>query len=335
MAPMPPGWTRTTSPWHAGEIAAQERAGVRHHAERAGRIGIRDAMPDQHRAFFATLPFLIVGARDRQGRPWAAILEGPPGFVRSPDPLCLTAAAALPPGHPLDGMLVPGAPVGVLGLQPETRRRNRVNGRIAAADGDRIAIAVDQSFGNCPKYIRTRTVTHVGRPPGATPRLRPEGAILSPAAEALVRSADTFFVASASPGAGGDDPREGVDVSHRGGRPGFVALRQEDGHSVLVIPDYVGNAFFNTVGNILRDPAAGLLFVDDATGDTLMLTGRAEVVWESEEIARVPGAQRLLRFAVTEGVAVAGASALRWTAGPPAPQLATEPDASTLPPPPR
>lgn len=318
----PPGWGRETSPYHAGEIAAQERVGSREIAERAGRLGIRTAMPDQHRQFFAALPFLVVGARDRQGRPWATLLAGAPGFAHAGDPHTLTVDVALPTGHPLDGALVPGAPVGVLGIQPETRRRNRMNGRVASVQGDAVSITVDQSFGNCAKYIRTRSVTFVGRDDHAAPRLRPEGAVLSEKTAALVRAADTFYIATASPDAGTDDPVEGVDVSHRGGRPGFVDLRREDGHSVLVVPDFLGNFFFNSFGNILKNPASGLVFVDDASGDELMLTGRAEVIWESDEIARFPGAKRLLRFVVDEGVAVEGGSALRWAPGEPAPQVA-------------
>jgi predicted pyridoxine 5'-phosphate oxidase superfamily flavin-nucleotide-binding protein len=318
----PPGWSLASSPWHAGEIAAQERVGAREIAERGGRVGIRTAMPDQHREFFATLPFLVVGALDRQGRPWATLVAGPPGFARSPDPQTLTVDVALPTGHPLDGTLVPGAPVGVLGIQPETRRRNRMNGRIAGVEGGTVSIAVDQSFGNCAKYIRSRRVTHAGDVGDAAPRLRPEGAVLSQKAAALVRAADTFHIATASPGAGNGDPVEGVDVSHRGGRPGFVDLRSEDGHSVLVVPDFLGNFFFNTFGNILRNPAAGLVFVDDTTGAMLMLAGRAEVIWDSDEVARFPGAKRLLRFVVDAGVAVEGGSALRWAPGEPAPQVA-------------
>ncbi|NVO13945.1 MAG: pyridoxamine 5'-phosphate oxidase family protein [Rhodoplanes sp.] len=318
----PPGWSLDSSPWHAGEIAAQERVGAREIAERGGRFGIRTAMPDQHRAFFATLPFLVVGALDRQGRPWAALLAGPPGFAHSGDPHTLTVDAVLPAGHPLGGTLVPGAPVGVLGIQPATRRRNRMNGRIAAIDGTTMSIAVDQSFGNCAKYIRARSVTYVEAPTCGRPRLRPEGAVLSQQAAALVRAADTFYIATASPGAGDGDPVEGVDISHRGGRPGFVDLRREGGHSVLVVPDFLGNFFFNTFGNILTNPATGVLFVDDATGDVLMLTGRAEVIWDSDEVARFPGAKRLLRVVVDEGIAIEGGSALRWTPGEPAPQVA-------------
>jgi hypothetical protein len=49
--------------FHAGELAAQQRAGV---APR--RSAIRDAMPDQHRLFFLWLPFVLVATHRRQTR---------------------------------------------------------------------------------------------------------------------------------------------------------------------------------------------------------------------------------------------------------------------------
>jgi hypothetical protein len=94
-----------------------------------------------------------------------------------------------------------------------------------------------------------------------------------------VRAAHTLFIASAArPGAG--DHREGCDVSHRGGDPGFVGIEENGGQSRLWIPDYRGNNFFNTFGNILRHPFAGLAFPDFVRGEVLMLTGSAEVIWE-------------------------------------------------------
>src|SRR5258708_15010806 len=143
------------SPWHAGERALQIRAGVGELMERVGR-NIRDFMPDQHRAFFARLPFLLVGSVDREGSPWASLLAGKPGFADSPDPRTLTIAARPIPGDPLETVLVPDAKLGVLGIELPTRRRNRMNGRIVASSDTGFSVAVDQSFGNCPQYIQRR-----------------------------------------------------------------------------------------------------------------------------------------------------------------------------------
>jgi ferredoxin-NADP reductase len=79
-----------------------------------------------------------------------------------------------------------------------------------------------------------------------------------------------------------------------------------------VFPDYAGNNHFNTLGNLLMDPRAGLLFVDFERGDMLQLTGRARIEWDSPEIERIPGARRLVRFEIEEWVCLEGALPLRW-----------------------
>jgi predicted pyridoxine 5'-phosphate oxidase superfamily flavin-nucleotide-binding protein len=283
------------TPYHPGEIALQERAGVRERAERGGQRMIRDFMPDQHRDFFTKLPFLLVGSLDDQGQPWASMLVGEAGFVASPDPQHLRIAPLALPSNPA---LAVGTSLGLLGIQPETRRRNRMNGRIVAQDATGFTVRVEQSFGNCPQYITPRRAELLLRQPQAA---RAESAVLSAEAAALIAHADTFFIASAAPGAGGDDTRRGVDVSHRGGPPGFV--RYEAGH--LLVPDYPGNNMFNTLGNLLLEPRAGLLFFDPASGDLLQLIGRAEIVWLTETT-------RELRFAIQAGLWRPGAIPLQF-----------------------
>ena len=58
------------SPFHPGERAVQARVGVRDKAEILGQRMIRDFMPEQHREFYANLPYLLVGSVDAAGRPW-------------------------------------------------------------------------------------------------------------------------------------------------------------------------------------------------------------------------------------------------------------------------
>lgn len=323
-APLP-GWPHAEPPFHAGELAAQARVGVRERMAAGGRRMIRGLMPDQHREFFAMLPFLVVGSLDRQGRPWASILSGRPGFLQSPDPRTLTVAARPAYGDPLGDNLAAGAPIGLLGIQLETRRRNRMNGTVTESADGRFAVTVGQSFGNCPQYIQARTPRFVAEPDslGAPRPVHAEGPVLSPRAAALVAAADTFFIATRSAEAEQSGaPSEGVDVSHRGGRPGFVRGTEEGGRTVLTAPDFVGNFLFNTFGNIAVDPRAGLVFVDFDTGGVLLLTGTAEVVWDGPEVAAFAGAERLLRFRVQEGRWIEDAVPLRWSAPQQAAQLA-------------
>ena len=138
------------SPFHSGEQQAQDRMGVRGKIESFARRAIRDHMPDQHREFYAMLPFVLLGTVDEQGRPWASIVAGRPGFMSSPDSRVLKIAAAPLFGDPLIDTLKPGADVGLLGIQPESRRRNRLTGRIHADGREGISIEIRQTFGNCP-----------------------------------------------------------------------------------------------------------------------------------------------------------------------------------------
>lgn len=306
------GWGRESSPYHPGEMAVQERAGARVFAERVGRRVIRDHMTEQHRAFFSTLPYVFMGCLDRQGRPWATLLSGAAGFLRSPDPQQLLVSALPLPGDPVGDELRVGAPVAFLGIELHTRRRNRLTGKITTLDGDGFTFRVDQSFGNCPQYVQARAPEEA--PPTVRPSVEALGSRLDDRSAGIVALCDTLFIASASPGAGADDPVEGADVNHRGGRPGFVRVETVEGRSVLTFPDFVGNSAFNTLGNIALNPRAGLLFIDFRTGDLVSLTGQAEVIWDGPELQGFVRAERLVRVRVEEAHRLVAALPWRWTA---------------------
>lgn len=303
---------RASSPFHAGEMALQEQAGKRDTMEVFGRRVIRDHMPDQHRQFFEQLPFVVLGSVDDEGWPWASIIAGQPGFMQSADARTLHINGAPAKGDPLSKALRAGNPIGVLGIEMPTRRRNRMNARISATGASGFTLLVDQSFGNCPQYIQTREVSFL-RP---TDTVGPDHAFedmqtLDKAATALIETADTFFVASYLPVT--DDPiTQGVDVSHRGGRSGFVKVEG----NTLTIPDYSGNFHFNTLGNFLLNPKAGLLFTDFETGTTLSLTGRVELLGgDHPEISCFEGAERGWRFKLDRAVRITDALPLRATFG--------------------
>jgi uncharacterized protein len=302
MSPLP-GWSFPESPFHPGEQQVQQMLGVRERMEVAGRRVLRNFMPDQHREFFARLPFLVLGTVDDEGQPWASIATGAPGFLSTPDATTLRVAAA----PPLGAHIAIGRDIGALGIDFATRRRNRANGLIAALDGDSFDIAVKQSFGNCPKYIQARDWTALARGAHVPGRVL-GGRWLGAAERALIAGADTFFIASAL-GSLGSDPSHGVDASHRGGPPGFV--RVDDEHT-LTVPDFTGNAYYNTLGNLRLNPRCGLLFIDFAAGTTVQIAAAAEIVWDGPEVARFAGAERLVRFHVTERVTAERALPLRW-----------------------
>ncbi|MCX2864840.1 pyridoxamine 5'-phosphate oxidase family protein [Paucibacter sp. PLA-PC-4] len=309
--------------FHAGEQALQDRVGLRERLAEIAPVVLRDHMPDQHRELFEKLPTLLLGSLDSQGLPWATMLAGQPGFVSTPDARAMRLAIAPDADDPALAALAPGAPVGVLGLEPHTRRRNRMNGRVRAFDKQQgLAVAVEQSFGNCPKYIQARRPEP--QPPGVTVPLPVWlGPGLDAAARALIARSDTLFIASASASRPEGGSEQGVDVSHRGGEPGFVRLaHDETGSLVLSLPDYPGNQFFNTLGNLSLFPQAGLLFVDYEGGGLLQLQAEAELLWD-DEAARAcwPGAQRVLRLRVHRAVWRAAVLPWRWSAPEPAAQF--------------
>ncbi|TKB25583.1 ferredoxin [Desulfopila sp. IMCC35006] len=297
------------SPLHDGEIEVQKRVGVREEVSRWAPMAIRPYMPEQHRLFFRQLPFMAAAARDATGAPWATLLVGTPGFVHSPDPHHLRVRAMPLPGDALESSFIAGAEIGLLGIELETRRRNRVNGKLSHADARGFTVAVDQSFGNCPQYISKRIwheadiklnkrhISHHTR--------------LDEHMKSWIAKADTMFIASGYHRADQEITGDGMDVSHRGGPKGFVKISSDTG---LVLPDYAGNNLFNTVGNLVLDHRVGLLFVDFARGSMLQINGDAEIDWGSSEIAKHQGARRLINIAIKRIVQLDQVLPLRWSA---------------------
>ena len=124
----------------------------------------------------------------------------------------------------------------------------------------------------------------------------------------MIARSDTLFIASQF-GEDRNDWSHGVDVSHRGGRPGFVIVAHE---TSLVFPDYRGNCMLNTLGNIWENPKCGLLFPDFESGDILQLSGEAEIIWGEERAKEFPGAERIVSFRIQEANFSERALPLSW-----------------------
>jgi uncharacterized protein len=194
-----------------------------------------------------------------------------------------------------------------------------MNGKISNVNSSSgtFQVKVDLSFGNCPKYIQARRLSYL---PGmdhidtirswtnTTPRsTHVQSGPLASAQADLIRRADTFFVASAF-GDSPSDPSHGVDVSHRGGRPGFVQV-SADGSSIAW-PDYLGNFFFNTLGNIHKNPNCGLLFFDFDSNEIVQVVGKAHIIHQVPDPAF--GAQRSIVFQVEKWRSVKQALPFTW-----------------------
>ncbi len=257
--------------FHAGETTLHKSLGIDSRLSELGKHFIRGYMPDQHREFFAQLPWVHMAAIDSNGHPWATVRAGAPGFLHSPDDKTLSITATALAGEPTDLCLSAGSKISIVGLEPYTLRRNRLNATVVDNSSGRMSVSVDQSYGNCPKYIQKRTtvLTAVESTVAISTHCS-----LDQTDTTLIRRADTLFIASRAEHLT-DDPRYGVDINHRGGLEGFITVID---NSTILIPDYKGNNFFNTLGNIHLDPRVGIQIIDFKTATLLNLQGTAEIL---------------------------------------------------------
>lgn len=272
---------------------------------RAGQIrtgaSIRGFMPDQHREFFGLLPYVFVATADESGWPLATMLGARSGFIHSSDPVTLRFDTTAASSDPIIPSLIAGQDIGILGIDLSTRRRNRANGHIAHIDDAGFTVKIHQSFGNCAKYIQRRE---------AHPTRRTSGGLeafysLDSAARAQISKADTIFVASRS--RAGLSHHAGMDMSHRGGRPGFIRTVG----NILMVPDFGGNRYYNTLGNFLGEPRGSVLLIDFDSGDLLQLQGLVTIHWNDQ--VELEGAERWWSFEVTSGWRRRGACPFEWS----------------------
>lgn len=288
--------------WHQGELAIQKRVGTDLLMAEIGPKFIRPYMPLQHRAFFQSLSMLFIAYSDADGKTcngadehasndidaiaedniYASVIFGEPGFIHSPTDTELVINIQYSLGDFYNDSVNVGDKIGLIGIEFNSKRRNRINGVITDINQKTIQVSVLQSYGNCPKYIQPKTLL-------SNPSYEPfslSSCLMSPTesgvplmglAREMVANADTFFIASRF-NDGKTLSNRGSDMSHRGGEAGFVTIN-DDGQ--LLVPDYVGNGFFNTLGNLVENPTASLLFMDWQKGHALQITVSSEILWHS------------------------------------------------------
>lgn len=286
------------SQFHKAEIAVQEKLGVADMVAQYSAGFVRSEMPDQHREFFTHLPMMIIGTADHKGYPWAMPLFGKPGFIQSPNAKTLDIDTQPELIQTLNLDFNVGQKIGGVGIELHTRRRNRMNGMIKKITNNGFSISVEQSFGNCPQYIQKRELKPIDTVQKKidTQKLALTNSISTSSIQ-LIHAADTFFIASRTK-TFSDDERCGIDASHRGGKPGFVKIEGD----TLTFPDFSGNRFFNTLGNIKSDSRVGLFFPDFTTGNAVFLSGDAEIIWDENAAIEFDGAERLITIKIRNSI---------------------------------
>lgn len=298
-----------TQPFHSGELLVQKRSGDLALGRHNGQV-IQDSILHGALGFIAQQSFAVLGSLDPEGRVWASILLGQPGFIRPIDSHTVEIdlpQAVLGSQDPLGPQLDDHPDVGMLLIELERRRRWRLNGRLHRQPNGRLRLEVRESYPNCPKYIQRRFIETPESSDRGTPSVSEDarqGTVLTEAQRDFITKADTFFVASAH-------PDRGVDASHRGGAPGFVQVF-DDG--TLRIPDFAGNGMYNTLGNFAVYPRAGLVFLDFESGRTLQLTGSARIRWDLDDPeGATGGTRRFWDFQVEGWVEHTPDRSVRWT----------------------
>ena len=284
--------------YHEGELAVQARAGVQEMASRVGK-SIRSIIPLAAQEFLSSQPFAVLSSIDQQGRVWASILVGQPGFMRTIDERTVQIQALPANGDPLAENILINDQVGMIVIEFASRRRMRMNGT-AKIHNNAIHIQSEQVCSNCPKYIQARTWE--SRVELKNQTLARRFAELSDEQRSWINRADTFFIAS-------HHKDGGADASHRGGNPGFIHVLDKN---TLRFPDYTGNTMFQTLGNISVNPNCGLLFIDFERGATLQLTGTARIIWDQNELTEFADAERAVEFRTSEIIEIEGSFPFQW-----------------------
>ena len=291
------------SPFHEGELKVQRLAGESHVAASNGAM-VADKLMRGAWPFLAQQSFAVFGSSDDEGRVWASMLFGIPGFMTSNNGLSVRfdlSLVALQVEDPFWRNIEGNSTVGMIAIELATRRRVRINGAIVRSELTTLKLDVKEAFPNCPKYITRRVLKTVvtGDPEKGESDC---GKILATKQKQLLERGDTLFIASAH-------PTRGADASHRGGNPGFIAVLDE---RTLRVPDYPGNSMFNTLGNLVVNPSAGMVVPDFENGRILQLTGRAELLFNVDDPENTTGGtERFLIFHIGEWLQSALPSGIR------------------------
>ncbi|PEW10550.1 pyridoxamine 5'-phosphate oxidase family protein [Bacillus cereus] len=289
--------------FHSGERTVHDLLGVQKIANSASTM-IQQTLPKKFMNFLNGQNSFVMSSMDQRGRVWSSFLAGNPGIIQAIEADIVKINTKINEGDPLFLNILQHKEVGILVIDFASRIRIRINGKVSIVypDGN-FEIKIEQVFGNCPKYIQARRFEYKAVEEIVNKKLHPRNT-LNKKQQNWISESDTFIIASAS--------SEGkMDISHRGGMPGFVHVINEKS---IIFPDYSGNMLFNTLGNIVQNPNVGLLFFDFNTGGTLQITGEASIIWNIDQdiLSKFPGAQRLVQFQILEVLEVPCYESYNW-----------------------
>ncbi|KIK68019.1 hypothetical protein GYMLUDRAFT_155628 [Collybiopsis luxurians FD-317 M1] len=277
--------------WHVGERSIRQKLHFAGDPSLEGMYAyIADEIDPGMAQFHAECHFLPVTTLDSTGRPWSSILAPRGGktgsrFIRYIGGSKLRITSEVWEGEPIlrtgrDKMLVAG-----IGIHFPTRMRNKIAGYAESyshSDKDRVVqldFRVNETIGNCPKYI---TIRQFSPHPNGSPKVAAEkldmkeGDRLPDELIDFILGSDTVFFGTtyAAPKNEAEMFPSHLGMNQRGGHKGFIRVSRKDGRT-LALPDYSGNRFMTSLGNVEATPLASFTFVDFENGAILYLTGNA------------------------------------------------------------
>lgn len=293
------------SHFHKGELEIQQKYNISHNPALAERL-LKDYIMDQLIPFIEQQSTIIISTTDTNTNIWASMLIGDKGFVNVKTPRQIDIHLDQLKSTPTEVLfknILAESKIGILFIDTATRSRYRLNGH-ATLLSNKIEVMVSEAYPNCPKYIQQR-IPILSEKPSELGVEESKGTTLNSIHKEWIKNADTFFLGSMN--ANGD-----MDASHRGGPTGFIEII-EDG--TLKIPDYVGNNMFNTLGNFVQVPKAGLLFIDFEKGHSLQLSGETELLFDQEEsndLERTTGTGRYWLFKTKQWIQTEFHNQIDW-----------------------
>lgn len=297
----------------------QRRTGLKDEFEARGQAMTTPTVPADMASQIAELDSTLLARLDGQGFPTCEALVGDRGLwtLAAPDRLVLKATA-------LDGrVLAAGEPVALLAFVGQNRlRRLRVAGVVAGTGPREMTVLVRQVLTKSGRYVHHRVRANVRREQPAGNQLSCDWLDhLDDTMRAVSSDAETLFVATrhAEPCTA---HQHGLDVSHRGGLPGFVVALDEH---TLLWPELPGIGHLSTLENLTLDGRCGLLLLAAGHNAAVRLSGRAEVLWRDAETRRLTGCDRAVRFRVERACLVPDQYGSAWVLRHYSPDLADEP----------
>ncbi|KAJ3272547.1 hypothetical protein HDV01_005499 [Terramyces sp. JEL0728] len=291
---------------HAGEIFVQQKRHVPLEISTVIPRITNDDMPMQHADFFSNLTYFGIATLDSFGRPWCTLIVGNPNtMIDAVNPFQLNVGVDLAKSDPFLQCLTFNSDTkrfAGVGVDFTNRRRNKVAGVINEFNVRDCSIGMqlltNENMGNCPKYITVRQLKRIERKEQVVhDQMNAGKVVLDQECRNIINQASTIFLATRH---NDQDARNSdLGMNHRGGLKGFVRSFIEGDQSFVILPDYSGNRFYQSLGNVQSDKVAGMVFPNFHTGDVLYITGEAENLYNEDADAIMPRTSLITRIRIT------------------------------------